>query len=204
VSQTTGGSTTNYLWDEQSASGDIVLETGGASGAVQASYALGNGQLLAQTRGTTTSYILPDGQGSIRALTNNSGAITDRARYDAFGNLQISQGTTANPYAYDGQRFDALTGLYQLRARSYDPDQLSGVVLRADFATDSSPAVSFSRCPPVAGLPAARLCYTTPWRSPTCATVEAQRFLSLAAGFGWRSGRTARPGRPRLLGARAV
>jgi YD repeat-containing protein len=67
VSQTTGGSTTNLLWDEQSAYGDVVLETDG-SGAVQASYTLdGQGALLEQTRGSTTSYVLPDGQGSVVA-----------------------------------------------------------------------------------------------------------------------------------------
>ncbi|HEV2458341.1 MAG TPA: RHS repeat-associated core domain-containing protein [Ktedonobacterales bacterium] len=32
-----------------------------------------------------------------------------------------SQGTTTNPYRYDAQRLDALSGLYQLRARNYDP-----------------------------------------------------------------------------------
>jgi RHS repeat-associated protein len=32
-----------------------------------------------------------------------------------------SQGKTTNPYRYDAQRLDALSGLYQLRARNYDP-----------------------------------------------------------------------------------
>jgi RHS repeat-associated protein len=122
VSQTVGGSTTNSLWDEQSAYGDVVLETAGSSGAVQASYTLdGQGTLLAQTRGSTTSYVLPDGQGSVRALANSAGTLTDTYRYDAYGNLVSSQGTTTNPYRYDGQRLDAQTGLYQLRTRSYDP-----------------------------------------------------------------------------------
>jgi RHS repeat-associated protein len=57
----------------------------------------------------------------VRLLTNNSGAITDRYTYDAFGNLQSSSGSTINPYLYTGQQFDSLTGLYSLRARSYDP-----------------------------------------------------------------------------------
>jgi RHS repeat-associated protein len=121
VSQASGN-TTNYLWDEQSPNGDIVLETDGSSGAVQASYTLdGKGSLLAQTRGSTISYVLPDGQGSVRALANSSGAITDTYRYDAYGNLLSSTGTTVNPYRYDAQRQDATSGLYQLRARSYDP-----------------------------------------------------------------------------------
>jgi len=80
VSQSTGGSTTNFLWDEQSANGDVVTETDG-SGAVQASYVLAGSELLAQVRGSgssgVASYTLPDGQGSVRALTNAAGAITD-------------------------------------------------------------------------------------------------------------------------------
>lgn len=120
VSQTSGGQTTNYLWDEASPYGDVILETNG-SGTAQASYTLANGELLAQVRGSTASYDLPDGQGSVRALANGSGAITDSYTYDAYGNLLSSTGSTTNPYRYDAQRLDAQTGLYQMRARSYDP-----------------------------------------------------------------------------------
>jgi RHS repeat-associated protein len=120
VSQTVGGTTTNYVWDEQSTNGDIVAETS-ATGALQASYAVANGKVLAETQSGVTSYTLPDAQGSIRALTNASGAITDSYRYDAFGNLLSHQGSTSSAYGYDGQRLDAASGLYQLRARSYDP-----------------------------------------------------------------------------------
>ena len=57
---------TQYLWDEASPYGDVALETDGA-GATLASYLLAEGELLAQTRGGTTSYYLQDGQGSVRA-----------------------------------------------------------------------------------------------------------------------------------------
>ena len=120
VKQTVGSTVTNYLWDEESPNGDVVLETDG-SGNIQASYVLAGGEQVAQTRGSTVSYYLQDGQGSVRALANSSGAITDRYSYDAYGNLTSSQGTTTNAYRYDGQQFDASTGLYQLRARYYDP-----------------------------------------------------------------------------------
>jgi RHS repeat-associated protein len=105
--------------DEASLYGDVVLETNG-SGATQASYVLGAGELLAQTRNGITSYYLADGQGSVRLLTNSSGAITDSYTYDAFGNTQSSTGSTVNPYRYTGQQFDSLIGLYSLRARYYD------------------------------------------------------------------------------------
>jgi RHS repeat-associated protein len=120
VQQTVGSSITNYLWDEASTNGDVVLETDG-SGATQASYVLGNDQVLAETRSGATSYYLDDGQGSVRNLTDSSGAVTDSYTYDAFGNAQSSTGSTINPYRYTGQQFDSLTGLYDLRARYYDP-----------------------------------------------------------------------------------
>ena len=124
VKQTVGSVVTKYLWDVQSADGDVVTETDG-SGAVQASYVLAGSELLAQVRGSgsggVASYTLPDGQGSVRALANAAGAITDTYRYDAYGNQASSTGATTNPYRYDGQRRDDGTGLYQLRARAYDP-----------------------------------------------------------------------------------
>ena len=97
-----------------------MLETNG-SGIPQASYVLGNDALLAQTRGGTTSYYLDDGQGSVRDLTNSSGLITAATPMMPFGNLQSSTGGPVNPYLYTGQQFDSLTGLYDLRARYYDP-----------------------------------------------------------------------------------
>ena len=119
------------------------METDG-SGATQASYVVSQGEVLAQTRGGATSYALLDGQGSVRALTNSSGGITDSYSYDAFGNPLTSQGTTINPYRYTGQQFDSLTGLYDLRARYYDP--ASGRFTSRDTASiDFSNPVELNR-----------------------------------------------------------
>jgi RHS repeat-associated protein len=120
VRQTVGANVANYLWDEASIYGDVVLETDG-NGAQQASYVLGGNELLSQKRGAVVSYYLHDGQDSVRALADNTGNITDRYSYEAFGKLQSRQGTTTNSYQYAGQQLDALTGLYSLRARYYSP-----------------------------------------------------------------------------------
>jgi len=77
--------------------------------------------LLSQTRSGAISYFLQDGQSSTRALTDNTGAITDTYSYTAFGELQSQSGSTTNSYLYTGQQFDSLTGLYDLRARYYNP-----------------------------------------------------------------------------------
>jgi RHS repeat-associated protein len=98
----------------------------------QASSVLGDDELLAQTRSGTVSYDLSDGQNNVRLLTDANGAITDSYRYDAFGTALSSQGTTVNPYRYTGQQLDSLTGLYDLRARYYDPT--SGRFLSRDTA----------------------------------------------------------------------
>jgi hypothetical protein len=67
VGQTVDGVEAHYLWDEASLFGDVILETD-ASGAIQASWLLGGGELLSQTRGGDTSYYLADALGSARAL----------------------------------------------------------------------------------------------------------------------------------------
>ena len=120
VKQTLGSAVTNYLWDEASAYGDVVYEYNG-SGATLASYVLGGTETISQTRGATTSYFLQDGQNSTHALTSSTGAVTDTYSYTAFGESYASSDTTVNPYRYTGQQFDSATGLYDLRARYYNP-----------------------------------------------------------------------------------
>lgn len=120
IEQIVGADTTAYLWDETSPYGDVVLETD-ASGTPLASYLLGNGELIAQERNGSVSYYLHDGQGSVRALADGSGTATDRYHYTAYGEAEHI-GSTVNPYQYTGQQFDALTGLYSLRARYYAPN----------------------------------------------------------------------------------
>ena len=99
VKQTVGSLVTNYLWDEASTYGDVVLETNG-SGSTIASYVLGGTGLLSQTRSGITNYYLQDGQGSTRALTSSSGTITDTYSYTAFGEPFNQSGTTTNSYLY--------------------------------------------------------------------------------------------------------
>jgi RHS repeat-associated protein/uncharacterized repeat protein (TIGR01451 family) len=61
-----------------------------------------------------------DGLGSVTTLTDASGAVAGRYRYDSWGRPD-----PANPaedrYTYTGQTWDRSTGLYDYRARAYDP-----------------------------------------------------------------------------------
>ena len=84
-------------------------------------YGLG---LISTTDGSgNTSYDLPDGLGSTSQLTNSAGTVTDRYAYDAFGAMRSQSGTTANDWRFTGQQqdYNANRGLYDLRARFYDP-----------------------------------------------------------------------------------
>lgn len=120
VSQLVNNVETNYLWDETSPYGDVVLESD-QNGNPLTAYTLANGSLISQTHNTATHFYLPDGQRSTRALTDAAGNLTDTYSYTAYGELFAASGTTANKYLYTGQQFDDLTGLYSLRARYYDP-----------------------------------------------------------------------------------
>jgi RHS repeat-associated protein len=71
----------------------------------------------------STSFYSFDGHGSVRQLTNESGAVTDTYTYDAFGKLLSQTGTTPNVYLFSGERFDFDLGQYHLRARNYSPDR---------------------------------------------------------------------------------
>jgi len=128
VKQVANGVTTNYLWDEQSQYGDVVLETNG-SGTVQASYTYGGyccnmlGELISQNKSGTVSYFLQDGHSGVRNLVNSSGTVTESYSYDAFGTRLSGPTTPSTNYLYTGQQFDSLTSLYDLRARYYNPSQ---------------------------------------------------------------------------------
>ena len=66
---------------------------------------------------TQRIFYVYDGHGSVRALTDSTGAVTDTYDYDAFGKLIHSTGTTPNIYLYSGEQFDPDLNLYYNRAR---------------------------------------------------------------------------------------
>ncbi|MCA8924166.1 MAG: Fic family protein [Planctomycetes bacterium] len=61
--------------------------------------------------------------GSVTALTDVDGEVVARYRYGAFGEGLASEGPAAerNPWRFAGRPLDAVTGLYDVRARHYDP-----------------------------------------------------------------------------------
>ena len=78
-------------------------------------------ELISQECDGKKSYYVYDGHGSVRALADESGKVTDTYVYDAFGNLISSVGSTKNDFLFCGEQFDPVTGLYYLRARYMNP-----------------------------------------------------------------------------------
>ena len=121
--QTVAGITTQYLVDENNPTGyaQVVEELRG--GTVQQRYSYGH-DLISQTMvgAGVTSFYSYDGLGSVRALTNSAGSVTDRYAYDAFGtDIATSGAGTPNAYRFTGEQQDAALGMYYLRARYYQP-----------------------------------------------------------------------------------
>ena len=72
--------------------------------------------------GGTAAWYLPDRQGSIRMLTDNSGSVIDTMAYSGFG-VVTSESTPANGdrYKYTGRELDSGTGLQYNWHRYLDP-----------------------------------------------------------------------------------
>jgi RHS repeat-associated protein len=70
--------------------------------------------------GSTLEVYHADRLGSVRALTDASGAATDGYRFDEYGLPTVTTGSSSQPFAFTGEPRDA-TGLSYLRARYYDP-----------------------------------------------------------------------------------
>jgi RHS repeat-associated protein len=122
VSKTGSSGTTQYLVEELNPTGYAQVVDELQNGSVARTYTWGL-ELIAQTRAqpspspSLVNYYVFDGHGSVRALTDATGAVTDTYDYDAFGNLLHSTGTTPNNYRYSGEQFDPDLNLYYNRAR---------------------------------------------------------------------------------------
>lgn len=63
-----------------------------------------------QTRATGTSYYHHDALGSTRALTDESGSLSNAYAYQAFAEIDSQSGVTENAYRFTGEQFDPGAG----------------------------------------------------------------------------------------------
>jgi RHS repeat-associated protein len=110
---------TNYLVDTSGALAQVVVESDAA--AHPNAYYLRGDELLAVIRPSGTRFYHADGLGSIRSLTDESGAETDHYATTAFGELLTHTGSDPNPYLFAGEAVDPSSGLSYHRARWMDP-----------------------------------------------------------------------------------
>ena len=125
VSETVGGVRTKYLVADQNLTGYAQVIAEFQNGTVSRAYSYGL-TLISQRLGASGSQLCFygfDGHGSVRFLTDSTGAVTDTYDYDAFGNLISQTGTTPNNYLFAGEQFAPALGVYYNRARYYDQRQ---------------------------------------------------------------------------------
>ncbi len=116
MSSTVNGTSTSFVWD-LSQPVPLLLQKGATA------FVYGPGGLPIEQIASngTPLYFLQDALGSTRALANAAGSVVATFAYDAYGNLTGQTGSASTPLLFAGQYRDAESGLYYLRARSYDP-----------------------------------------------------------------------------------
>jgi RHS repeat-associated protein len=110
-SKTNNGTTIKYLYD----AGDVVAEV---SPTTAMPYLRAPWPDEPFVRGEDEFYVIA-APGSVLALTDGSGAVTNQYDYTAFGETTPS-GSSSNPFQFGGRENDG-TGLYYYRARYYSP-----------------------------------------------------------------------------------
>ena len=116
VGETTGGVTTFYLTDDDNPTGyaQPIEQKASPSAMPTVTYIIGD-RVLAQTDASdTVTYLLTDGHGSTRALTNSAGAVTQTFNYTAFGGaIGFNPATAGTVFLFGGDAvFDPVSGLY--------------------------------------------------------------------------------------------
>ena len=127
VERTVNGTATYFIYDGW----DLIEERNG-SGTVLATYVHGvrQDEILTRTTSSGTVYYHHNALGSVTDLTNASGTVIEKYRYDAYGNPSITDGsgnllTTSaygNRFLFTGREFLAEVNLYDYRNRVYSPD----------------------------------------------------------------------------------
>ncbi|MBI4355286.1 MAG: RHS repeat-associated core domain-containing protein [Candidatus Omnitrophica bacterium] len=142
IQKTVNGTVTRYVYDHED-----ILQEYDETNTLRAKFTHGPGidEPLIMERDVDLNGSLEarifyhtDGLGSTVALTNTSGAVVERYRYESFGqptilgpgpdglmdtadDVTLSCSAYGNPYLFTGREYDCESGLYFYRARYYDP-----------------------------------------------------------------------------------
>lgn len=115
--------TIRYVIDPEATLSQLLMETD-EDGKVKAYYVYGMGLLGREASDGSYAVYHYDRRGSTTVLTDVYGHVTDRYTYGAYGELLTKEGSTDQPFLYNG-RDGVMTdsnGLYYMRARYYSPE----------------------------------------------------------------------------------
>jgi RHS repeat-associated protein len=115
ASKTVGSTSTSYAYDVNR-SLPVVLTDGTLK------YVWGNGLAYAtNTSGAVRNVYHTDGLGSVRAITDATGNVSQTYQTDEFGVPSLTQGTNPQPFRFTGEQRDSESGFEYLRAGYYAP-----------------------------------------------------------------------------------
>jgi RHS repeat-associated protein len=130
---TTASEKVTFHYDENN---NVAYETN-ENNQVIASYIFEGDHPVSMTRNGKTYYYQLNSHGDVVALTDSTGAKVATYEYDPYGVLLKKTGSVENPYLYAGYRYDAVTGVYYLQSRYYDP-QTGRFLTRDTFEGDET------------------------------------------------------------------
>jgi RHS repeat-associated protein len=145
VSKTVAGVSIRYLVDAQNPTGYAQMVSETQSSGASTVYVYGLERISLQFSAGPpfytgyNRYYVYDGHGSVRALTDTTGTVTDTYDYDAFGVLIHQTGTTPNTTLYSGEQFDSDLNLYYNRARYLNTSTGRFWTMDTDEGNDQSP-----------------------------------------------------------------
>jgi len=114
MSRTTGGNTTNYVWDV-AAGLPAILQDGTNT------YVYGLG-LISTYDGSAMTYRHHRWPRLHDQPLRRHGQRAGRLRYDVFGAIRSQTGSSSNYWKFTGEQRDSESGFDYLRARYYDPE----------------------------------------------------------------------------------
>src|SRR5205823_6140638 len=107
--------TTSYTWDRLGLGGLGTIIADGAGETL-----FGPAGLQERIAGGVAQYAHGDGLGSLRAVSDASGAKVSSSTYEPWGAARTGSATLGG-FGFTGELTDSETGFVYLRARSYDP-----------------------------------------------------------------------------------
>jgi RHS repeat-associated protein len=148
------GKVTRYVVDDSSRLSRVLMEQD-REGNILTCFVYGLG-LIGLEDGRTGKYLSyhSDQRGSTTILTDEQGIVTDRYAYGIYGEVEHFEGSTIQPFQYngrDGVMTDA-NGLYYMRARYYHPE-LKRFLNRDTVRGDITDGQTFNRYAYVNGDP---------------------------------------------------